>query len=46
MSTITRESGPAPIALPQVGRGDAIFAAVAVLIGLLALVAKMAGIFG
>jgi hypothetical protein len=44
MSTITR--GSARAALPAAGRGDAIFGAVAVLIAILALVAKMAGLFG
>jgi hypothetical protein len=46
MSTITRESGRAPIALPQAGRGDALFGALAILIGLVALAVKFAGVFG
>ncbi len=43
MSTVTREK--TPVALPQSGRGDLVFGIVAVLIGLLALVAKLAGLF-
>ncbi len=46
MSTITRDSTAAPAALPQVGRGDAVFATFAVLIAILALTAKLTGIFG
>ncbi|HEX4429071.1 MAG TPA: LPXTG cell wall anchor domain-containing protein [Frankiaceae bacterium] len=42
MSTITRES--VRNALPQTGRGDAIFAAVAMAICLLALILKVSGI--
>lgn len=42
MSTITRES--IRNALPQTGRGDAVFATVAVLVCLLALVLKVSGI--
>ena len=47
MSTITRESGSTHTAatLPKAGRGDAIFGAVAVVISVLALIAKFAGIF-
>jgi hypothetical protein len=46
MSTITREA--AHVALPtRAGdRGDALFGAAAVLIALLALVAKLSGLFG
>jgi hypothetical protein len=46
MSTITRESTQAPVALPQAGRGDALFGATAVLVGLCALVVKFSGLFG
>jgi len=48
MSTVTREPGAARTApaLPSMARGDAIFGTVAVVIGLLALVAKLCGIFG
>ena len=42
MSTITREFVRS--ALPQTGRGDAIFAAVALAVCLLALVLKVSGI--
>jgi hypothetical protein len=50
MSTLTREPGaarsaPAARALPSMARGDAIFGAVAVVIGLLALIAKLCEIF-
>jgi hypothetical protein len=44
MSTITREQ--APVALPQAGRGDALFGAIAILIGLIALVVKFSGALG
>ncbi len=43
MSTITRES--LHIALPQAGRGETIFGAVAVLVAILALIAKLSGLF-
>jgi hypothetical protein len=42
MSTVTRERAQAP--LPQTGRGDVMLAAVALLVCLLALVLKLAGI--
>lgn len=42
MSTITRES--VRNALPQTGRGDAIFAVVALLVCLLALILKVSGV--
>jgi LPXTG-motif cell wall-anchored protein len=42
MSTVTRES--IRNSLPQTGRGDAIFAVVALLVCLLALVLKVSGI--
>jgi hypothetical protein len=43
MATIPRESVSA--ALPQGGRGDLIFGVVAVVIGFLAIIAKVAGLF-
>jgi len=43
MSTVTPEQ--VRVALPQGGRGDLVFGIVAVLIGLLALIAKLAGLF-
>ncbi len=46
MSTITRDASQAPVALPQAGRGDALFGAMAVLVGLCAVVAKVSGLFG
>jgi hypothetical protein len=42
MTTVTREK-PAKT-LPQIGRGDVVFAAVALLVCLLALVIKVSGI--
>ncbi len=45
MTTVTRERAQARRApLPQTGRGDAMLAAVALLVCLLALVLKVAGI--
>ena len=44
MSTVTRASPQAP-ALPKVARGDAVFGTVAVLIAMLALIAKCTGVF-
>jgi hypothetical protein len=46
MSTIAKESGRAPVALPSVGRGESLFGLVAVVIGVLALVARFSGLFG
>ena len=43
MSTITRES--LRIALPQAGRGETIFGAIAVLVAVLALIAELTGLF-
>jgi len=43
MSTVTREK--VRVALPQGGRGDFVFGVIAVLIGVLALVAKLSGLF-
>ncbi len=42
MSTVTRENVGKP--LPQTGRGDAVFAAVALLVCVLALIVKVSGI--
>jgi hypothetical protein len=42
MSTITRES--VRNALPQTGRGDAVFAGMALLVCLLALILKVSGV--
>jgi hypothetical protein len=45
MSTVTRDRAHAPLRpLPHTGRGDAMLAAVALLICLLALVLKVSGI--
>jgi hypothetical protein len=45
MSTITRESTRTPVALPSVGRGETLFGLLAVIVGVLALVAKFSGLF-
>lgn len=45
MATVTREKAVTPATrLPQIGRGDVLLATVAVLVCLLALVLKVAGI--
>jgi hypothetical protein len=46
MSTITREQAQAPVALPSVGRGETLFGALAIGVGMLAFVAKFSGLFG
>jgi hypothetical protein len=43
MATIPRETITA--ALPQTGRGDLIFGVLAVVVGLLAILAKLTGLF-
>lgn len=46
MATITRESAQAPVALPSVGRGETYFGLLAIVVGLLALLARFSGLFG
>ena len=43
MSTITRES--LHVALPEAGRGETIFGLVALLVAVLAIIAKVSGLF-
>jgi hypothetical protein len=43
MSTVTRES--TPTALPSVGRGETLFGLLAIVVGLLSLLAKFSGLF-
>jgi hypothetical protein len=43
MSTITRESSHIP--LPEAGRGETIFGIVAVVVAVLAIIAKLSGLF-